>query len=692
MLMKMKSIRKPKCVPLRRRGALNSPGRGLILLFALLLSWDFPLAGAEEEKVFAKSKATLPTGFITYSKGRKGERTLHKLTLNPGMTEAQVRASETLICKKGDQGGDIQGQISFDGKMLAFARNRGEGGDDYHEFANYDVYVVRLDGKLPATPVRVGHGYWPSWGDDSSSENKTLYFSKHTEKSGSVHQTRIDKNGKSSAIEKVADLPTERYEGFAMASADGTFAAVRYGGGVYAVHYAGPLKGKVIHVGGGCMPHVTADSQWVFHAMREVARADGKAKGNGEGAGRYHYGSSVDMKWFVTKFTGHARNQNKGGEVMLCSLAATPTSFDIQHRMLVSDDGSWVDVHSNGKSGVRPSGSKSGVSQPKPEDTVFVWADAKSPNHLFDRNDDILRSCSVSPKGRARIGEQYTMDCRNGSFVTLNSSKPLLAECQKTNQISIELEFQSRKEQGKNLSALVSFSDGKSNPNFLLGQQGGSLELCINLNKTESPSKVTLGKIEPGKKYHLVVSYGSGLLEWFINGKRRTKELSGDFKAWVPGQLVFGGQQDGKNPWNGRLKGVRILNRAMNANEVQTRLQAAVKRHKSMPKVEAITLKLKLLNTSKALTVKELKALSYHRCLVAHEYEVLEVINGECDSERLKIISWAILDRVVEPTRKKGDVYSLKLQPRSAHPELNKETLSDDIEDFELMEFVDIGS
>jgi hypothetical protein len=349
----MRSIQKRKSVPLKRRGALHSAGRRLTLLVALLLSWNLPFAEAEEEKVFRKSNATLPTGFITYSKGRKRERTLYKVTLKPGMTEAQVRASETLICKKGDQGGDIQGQISFDGKMLAFARNGAERGNDYHEFEKYEVYVVRLDGKLPATPVRVGHGYWPSWGDDSSAENKTLYFSKHTEKSGSVHKTKIDKNGKNSAIEKVADLPSERYEGFAMASPDGTYAAVRYGGGVHAVHYAGRLKGRVIAVGGGCMPHVTADSQWVFHAMRSVARADGKARGNGEGSGRYHFGSSVDMKWFVTKFTGHARNQNKGGEVMLCTLAATPTSFDIQHRMLVSDDGSWVDVHSNGKNNGR---------------------------------------------------------------------------------------------------------------------------------------------------------------------------------------------------------------------------------------------------------------------------------------------------------------------------------------------------
>jgi hypothetical protein len=284
------------------------------------------------------------------------------------------------------------------------------------------------------------------------------------------------------------------------------------------------------------------------------------------------------------------------------------------------------------------------------------------------------------------------MDCRDGSFVTLNSSKPLLAECKKTDQISIELEFQSRSQRGKNLSALVSFSDGKGHPNFMIGQRGNFLFLLIKRSKTKLRTRVPLGPIKPDKQYHLVVSYRPGLLEWYINGKRGTKKRAGDFRNWVPGQLVFGGQQDGKNPWNGRIRGVRIPNRFMNADEVQTRYQAAVKRNESMPKIETIALRVKLLNTSKALTVKELKALTYHRCLVAHEYEVLKVLKGKCDAKKVKIISWAILDRVVEPARKKGDVFTLKLQPRSAHPELDKETLSDDSEDFDLMEFVDIGS
>jgi hypothetical protein len=317
------------------------------------------------------SAPKLPKGFIVYSKGSGGNRTLHMVKLAPGMSEEQVRASEKLICARGDKGGDIQGQISFDGKMLAFARSLGApskyGPDDYHGFDCWDVYVVRLDGELPAKPIRVDHGYWPSWGVDSTGATKTLYFSKHKDKVGTIHKATIAPDGTASSMTKYADLPRDRYEGFAMASPDGTFAAARYGGGVCAVHFAGKLKGRTIRIGGGCMPHVTADSQWVSHAIRGVARADGKARGNAEGWGMYHYGSSADMKWFLTKTTGGVHNQNDGGKVMLCTLAATPKSFNTQHRMLVSDDGSWIDVHTDGKlSDVSAEPQESGVSLPAP--------------------------------------------------------------------------------------------------------------------------------------------------------------------------------------------------------------------------------------------------------------------------------------------------------------------------------------
>ncbi len=55
------------------------------------------------------------------------------------------------------------------------------------------------------------------------------------------------------------------------------------------------------------------------------------------------------MKWFVTKSTGGVWQQNDGGKVLLCALTATETTFELEPGMTIADDGSWVDVHTDGQ-------------------------------------------------------------------------------------------------------------------------------------------------------------------------------------------------------------------------------------------------------------------------------------------------------------------------------------------------------
>ena len=92
--------------------------------------------------------------------------------------KSRLRTPLTL-CPNIGRIGDIQSNISFDGKWVAFSRSLpGNGGtNDYHSWTSWDIYIVRVDGALPATPIRVGHGYWPSWSDDSTNAIKTLYYS-----------------------------------------------------------------------------------------------------------------------------------------------------------------------------------------------------------------------------------------------------------------------------------------------------------------------------------------------------------------------------------------------------------------------------------------------------------------------------------------------------------------------------------
>lgn len=292
------------------------------------------------------ARAETPDGFAVYSKGDDFNRTLYLRE----MTTSGL-ATEKKICNKGSQGGDIQCQISFDGKWVAFSRSlsgtgSGYGGNDYHGFEHWDVYIVRVDGNLPATPKRVAHGYWPSWGDDSYNSTKTLYYSKHPE--GEVRAVTVDGNGNLTndrLIHNVKNSFSGNFQGFLMAAPNGQFCAARWDGGVHVAHWAGPLSGQKKHLNGGCMPSVAADSKWIFHANFKKGRYDGSATGSLSGAGDYHYGSSPDMKWFVTRTQGNWQVQNDGYEVWLFKLNVTETSASIQKQVMLTNDGSWCDIH-----------------------------------------------------------------------------------------------------------------------------------------------------------------------------------------------------------------------------------------------------------------------------------------------------------------------------------------------------------
>lgn len=289
-----------------------------------------------------------PNGFVTYSKGDDYDRTLYlrEMTVAGGLEEEQ------LICEKGSRGGDIQGVISFDGRFLAFARSQGAGGgyggDDYHNHEKFDVYIVRLDGPLPATPIEVAHGYWPSWSDDSYNQTKTLYYSTHPD--GTVRAVTVSPTGDLSndrLIHNVKSSWPDHYEGFLMAGPTGEWAAFRARGSIKIGHWEGSLAGQKVGGSGGCMPSVCADGIWIINAHNKCQRSDGTYAGSilGDGSGDYHYGTSTDMNWLIARTEGGYQVQNDGRNVFLFKLTVSETSLSSERQDQVTESGSWPDVH-----------------------------------------------------------------------------------------------------------------------------------------------------------------------------------------------------------------------------------------------------------------------------------------------------------------------------------------------------------
>lgn len=317
------------------------------ILITLLVSFTaFFVVATENEAPHLPLSA-----FVTYSEGDTDQRTLYLRHIVNG----QLLPPE-LITTKGS-GGDIMGTISFDGRWLAFARNmapansdhardgqwQGFESEDYHKFHAWDIYIVRLDGALPAQPQRVGHGYWPSWGDDSAAESKTLYYGNYEQ--GRILRARIEDTGVVEADTIHSAVPGWKAGDHHMQAApDGRSVAIRIGNYMW-------LKGLGDNdinqrLGIGCHPSWMADSQWLYHANSQLWHTT-LGKSSGHQGGTYHFGSSIDQKWAITVSNVNNNAQNRGWPLDIYAVDNRHKKISLQRKSSasVSNQGSWPDIH-----------------------------------------------------------------------------------------------------------------------------------------------------------------------------------------------------------------------------------------------------------------------------------------------------------------------------------------------------------
>ena len=83
----------------------------------------------------------------------------------------------------------------------------------------------------------------------------------------------------------------------------------------------------------------------------------------------------------------------------------------------------------------------------------------------------------------------------------------------------------------------------------------------------------------------------------------------------------------------------------------------------------------------------------YRHALVVNGYEIVEVIEGNYDAEKIMVAQWAIRERQVLSTarRQQGTVYQMTLELFDDHPELEGERLVMDSDDFNLRLYYDVG-
>lgn len=177
-----------------------------------------------------------------------------------------------------------------------------------------------------------------------------------------------------------------------------------------------------------------------------------------------------------------------------------------------------------------------------------------------------------------RIDRTADGGVRADRCAALSSPAPpaeLAAAFRDTDEITVEVDLVSAGPDQGGPARILSYSNGTSLRNFTLGQQGEALSFRLRTSRTDDngtdPHLEVPVVFRPGKRQHLVVTYGNGPQRLYVDGKvaAESRQVSGDFSNWADDHFLTAGNERTPNrPWRGVLYHAAIYTRALSPDEV----------------------------------------------------------------------------------------------------------------------------
>ena len=329
---------------------------------------------------------------------------------------------------------------------------------------------------------------------------------------------------------------------------------------------------------------------------------------------------------------------------------------------------------------------------------VFLWEHNDATNEAFDPVRQEVVYCTGVLRGRAVFDRHHGLDLAGGSFIAEGTNERLLDACQETNALSLEVLFTADAAEQSGPAPIVTFSSGIRSRNFTLGQEGDDLVFALRTESTGSNGSdppLRLATIEVGRPHHLIVNYRPGEMTVYVDGREAfsTREIGGDLSNWSAQHLSFGSEWGGKRDWRGRLEGIALHNRVIPTEEAWRRHALYSEKLSERVPARRYSVRAELVDISPTPPAARLR--EYSRALVVYAYDVLEVLQGEVEAERILVAHWAYLDR--KPVRalrarRVGDEYWLRLERFEENPQLESERQFNAIEEFALPFFYDVSS
>ncbi len=199
---------------------------------------------------------------------------------------------------------------------------------------------------------------------------------------------------------------------------------------------------------------------------------------------------------------------------------------------------------------------------------VFTWSGGKQ----------AAGGARLRTRGKAKIEADGAMSLAEGAVVVEGLGDALLDRCRRTNQLTIEAVIVPANVRQAGPARIISFSSDPYHRNFTLGQERDRFVLRLRTPQTGEngmkPEPV-LCRARAGVAQHVVVTYVPGKVVCYLDGEQvlDTDRVRGDFSNWSPQHLLFGDEWSGGRDWAGRLHGISIESRAIDATEARRRFE-----------------------------------------------------------------------------------------------------------------------
>jgi hypothetical protein len=209
---------------------------------------------------------------------------------------------------------------------------------------------------------------------------------------------------------------------------------------------------------------------------------------------------------------------------------------------------------------------------------IFLFAgNAQTTQVRSPRDRNVLQLTELHPSGVARA-MPGALELRGGSFYSDEAGDDLLPLLKAAGEFSLEIVFRAASNAPQVLVPILSFpdrdtTDDRMATNLFLGQDQRGLVLYLRLDSSGlRPREIRLSPVASDERTHLQLSYRSGELLAFINGRQveQTDDIRGGFSNWKREmRLLIGNDNVDQQAWQGEIYGIALLDRFADRDELQ---------------------------------------------------------------------------------------------------------------------------